>query len=58
MAERSYPASKVGGGVAERRYPVSEVKGGDETSYPTFEVRSLSRKELPYTPKPEAKGDG
>ena len=37
-AERSYPASKVGGG-AERRYPASEFRGGDEKSYPMSEVR-------------------
>ena len=44
MAERSYPASEVGG-AAERRYPASEVRG-------------IGREELPHTPMPEARGGG
>ena len=44
MAERSYPASEIGG-VAERRYPASEVRGS-------------GREELPHAPKPEARGEG
>ena len=44
MAERSYPASEVGG-AAERRYPASEVRGSGQ-------------EELPHAPKPEARGGG
>ena len=44
MAVRSHPASKVGG-AAKRSYPISEVRGG-------------GREELPYAPKPEARGRG
>ena len=44
--------------MAERRYPASEVRGGDEMSYPTSEVRSRCREELPHAPKPEARGSG
>ena len=33
------------GGAAERRYPASEVRGG-------------GREEIPYAPKPEARGSG
>ena len=43
-AERSYPASEVGG-AAERRYPASEVRG-------------CSLEELPHAPMPEARGSG
>ena len=39
-AERSYPASEVGGGgAAKRRYPASEVRGG-------------GREEIPHAPSP------
>ena len=44
MAERSYSASKVGGGwAAERRYPASEDRDG-------------GREEISHAPKPEARG--
>ena len=47
MAERSYPASEVGG-AAERRYPASEVRGGDEKSYPMSEVRGGGQENQPH----------
>ena len=56
-AERSYPASKVGGrGGGRERYPASEVRGGDERSYPrppSLEARGSGREELPH-----ARGQG
>ena len=42
--------------MAEKSYPASEVGGGDERSYPTSEVRGSGWEELPHAPKPEAQG--
>ena len=42
-AERSYPASEVGG-AAERRYPASNVGGAAERSYPASKVRVAGRR--------------
>ena len=47
-----------GAGAAERSYPASEVGGGDERSYPASEVRAGGREELPHAPTPEARGGG
>ena len=37
---------------------MSEVRGGDETNYPTSEVRGGGREEIPHALKPEARGGG
>ena len=59
-AERSYPATEVGGagGPTERRYPMSKVRGGHERNYPMSEVRGGGWEELPHFPKPKARGGG
>ena len=36
---------------------MSEVRGCDERSYPTSEVRAVTRGDIPH-PKPEARGGG
>ena len=60
MAERSYPASEVGG-AAKRRYPASEVRGSSRGKLPHApkpEARDSSMEELPHSPRPQAKGGG
>ena len=37
-----------GAGAAERSYPASEVGGGDERSYPASEVRAGGREDQPF----------
>ena len=59
-AERSCPASEVGGGGGGRRAEIPSARGQGRLreELPESEVRGGSREEIPHALKPEASGGG